>query len=125
MPGSASPHACSHSSCGDPEYGAEGLHDGDRELSGNARLTAFTHVPAILFLALVQMGRLACACAPRYSLCHFAGSTSTVLDQTAPNGAVLVQVRAVKRGVKLPGLRSSETRIMPSGSATPPTERIY
>lgn len=35
------------------------------------------------------------------------------------------QVRTVKRGGKLPGMRSSETRIVPSGSATPPTERIY
>ena len=77
----------------------------------------------------------ACAClcvslrTLRRTLCDLAGGASMVLDQAAlgihSRSAVLVQVRSVKRGGKLPGMRSSETRITPSGSATLPTERIY
>ena len=36
-----------------------------------------------------------------------------------------VQVMSVKRSGRLPGMRGSETHIMPTSSASPPTERVY
>ncbi|CAK0785312.1 hypothetical protein CVIRNUC_008519 [Coccomyxa viridis] len=46
-------------------------------------------------------------------------------QQSASTSADDPEVMSVERPGRLPGMRGSETRIMPTSSASPPTERVY
>ena len=82
-----------------------------------------------LMTVLPAMERSMCRCA--HGCEEFAAMAPLTQDylESQPLTMYFGQVRAVKRAGRLPGIRSSETRIMPTGTSSdsnsPPTERIY